>query len=314
MSAPPALVLTGPTGSGKSELAWRLAQELPLEIISVDSAQVYRGMDIGTAKPSTAQRAQVRHHLLDIRDPAESYSAGEFVRDARAAMQEIQARGNRPLLVGGTMLYLRALLRGIAELPPASPAVRAELDARASREGWPALHAELARIDAQAAIRIHPLDAQRIQRALEVERLTGRPISAWQAATRAPAGQHEFLRFAIVPGDRAALRQRLAARFDAMLEAGLVSEVEALRRRPELHAELPALRSVGYRQLWSYCAGHESLASARERAITATGQLAKRQMTWLRSESGFEALKAADTAAVERVLDVWRSGAHACMP
>jgi tRNA dimethylallyltransferase len=307
MSAPPALVLTGPTGSGKSELAWRLAQELPVEIISVDSAQVYRGMDIGTAKPAPEQRARVTHHLIDIRDPSGSYSAGEFVRDARAALREIRARGRWPLLVGGTMLYLRALLRGMAEMPPASPAVRAELDARAAQRGWPALHAELARVDAPAAARIHPLDAQRIQRALEVQRLTGRPISAWQATTMPPAADEGWLRFALVPADRAALRRRIEARFDAMLESGFVAEVAALMRRRDLHADLPALRSVGYRQLWAHCAGRESLAAARGRAITATWQLAKRQMTWLRSESGFESLETADAPALERLLSAWRA-------
>ena len=307
MSAPPALVLTGPTGSGKSELAWRLAQELPVELISVDSAQVYRGMDIGTAKPTHEQRARVRHHLIDIRDPSESYSAGEFVRDAHAALQEIRARGNWPLLVGGTMLYLRALLKGMAEMPPASPAVRAELDARAAREGWPALHAELARVDARAAARIHPLDAQRIQRALEVQRLTGRPISSWQASTPVPAAAAISLRFALVPVDRAALRRRLQVRFDAMLEAGFVAEVAALRRRRDLHADLPAIRSVGYRQLWAHGEGQWDLAAARDRAITATWQLAKRQMTWLRSETGFENLEIAGPAAFERLLSAWRA-------
>ena len=302
MSELTALVLTGPTGSGKSAWAWRLAQQLPVEIISVDSAQVYRGMDIGTAKPDAATRARVPHHLLDIRDAAECYSAGDFVRDARAAMQEIHGRGRLPLLVGGTMLYLRALMRGMAELPGASPALRAELEAQAASQGWPALHTELARVDAAAAARIHPLDAQRIQRALEVFRLTGRAISEWQSATRAPIEGVRWLRFALVPGDRVGLRRTLQERFASMLEAGLLAEVTALYRRPDLHAELPSMRSVGYRQLWAHCTGQWSLEEASRRAITATCQLAKRQLTWLRGENGFERLDPGDESALQRIL------------
>ena len=307
MNALPALVLTGPTGSGKSEWAWRLAQTLPVEIISVDSAQVYRGMDIGTAKPTAAVRARVPHHLLDIRDPAESYSAGEFVRDAGAAVRAIHERGRLPLLTGGTMLYLRALLRGMAELPPAAPALRAELESRAAASGWPALHAELAQVDAPAAAKIHPLDAQRIQRALEVFRLTGRAISAWQAATRAPVDDVRWLRFALVPGDRAGLRSALQRRFASMLEAGLLAEVAALYKRPDLHAELPATRSVGYRQLWAYCAGQCTLEEASHRAVTATCQLAKRQLTWLRAETGYQCLDPADESGVGRILAAVRA-------
>ena len=302
MSELTALVLTGPTGSGKSAWAWRLAQQLPVEIISVDSAQVYRGMDIGTAKPDAATRARVPHHLLDIRDPAESYSAGDFVRDALAAMRSIHERGRLPLLVGGTMLYLRALMRGMAELPSASPALRAELEAQAVSRGWPALHTELARVDAAAAARIHPLDAQRIQRALEVFRLTGRAISEWQSATRAPIEGVRWLRFALVPGDRVGLRRALQERFASMLEAGLLAEVTTLYRRPGLHAELPSMRSVGYRQLWAHCAGQWSLEEASRRAITATCQLAKRQLTWLRGENGFERLDPGDEPAMRRIL------------
>ena len=302
MSELTALVLTGPTGSGKSAWAWRLAQQLPVEIISVDSAQVYRGMDIGTAKPDAAMRARVPHHLLDIRDPAESYSAGDFVRDASAAIQAIHARGRLPLLVGGTMLYLRALRRGMAELPPASLALRAEIEAQAAGQGWPALHAELAKVDAAAAAKIHPMDAQRIQRALEVFRLTGRAISEWQTATRAPLEGVNWLRFALVPGDRADLRRALQERFAAMLEAGLLAEVMALYQRPDLHAELPSMRSVGYRQLWAHCAGQWSLEEASQRAVTATCQLAKRQLTWLRGESGFVRVDPGDESALDRIL------------
>lgn len=307
MSAATALVLTGPTGSGKSDWALRLADELPIEIISVDSAQVFRGMDIGTAKPGPAVRARVRHHLLDIRDPAERYSAGDFVRDARDAMIGIHARGRLPVLVGGTMLYLRALLRGMAQLPQASPELRAELAALAAAQGWPALHAQLARCDPRAAARIHPNDPQRIQRALEVYRLTGRSISAWQADTRPPLARIEWLRFALVPSDRAAHSRALQARFEAMLDNGLLAEVAALFRRKDLHAELPALRSVGYRQLWAHCAGEIGLTEASRRAVVATCQLAKRQLSWLRAETDYERLDPAADSGFERILGAVRA-------
>ncbi len=295
-------MLTGPTGSGKSAWAMRLAAQLPIEIISVDSAQVYRGMDIGTAKPGAADRARVPHHLLDIRDPAERYSAGDFVADATAALRSIHARGRLPVLVGGTMLYLRALLRGMAGLPPAEPAVRAQLDLEARLRGWPALHAELSSIDARAAARIHPNDPQRIQRALEVYRLTGRTISHFQAQTRAPLRGVQWLRYALIPGDRARHAQLLARRFTQMLEAGLVAEVRALYGRGDLNAQLPAIRAVGYRQLWDYCAGACDLERATALAITATAQLAKRQLTWLRSESGFQALDPAADSGFASLL------------
>ena len=302
MSPPTALVLTGPTGSGKSEWAWRLAQRLPIEIISVDSAQVYRGLDIGTAKPSAEVRSRVAHHLLDIRDPAERYSAGEFVHDARDAVRAVHERGRLPVLVGGTMLYLRALLSGMADMPAASAPVRAELEARAAARGWPALHAELARLDPRAAAKIHAHDAQRIQRALEVHQLTGRTISDWQRATPAPSDGWQWLKFALVPTDRAGLRRALQARFAAMLEAGLVAEVTSLFRRPDLHAELPAIRSVGYRQLWAFCAGRIDLEEASSLAVTATCQLAKRQMTWLRADTGYECLDPTDDSGFARIL------------
>jgi tRNA dimethylallyltransferase len=302
MSPLSALVLTGPTGSGKSEWALRLAQRLPVEIISVDSAQVYRGLDIGTAKPTAAVRARVAHHLLDIRDPAERYSAGEFVKDAWAALRAIHERGRLPVLAGGTMLYLRALLSGIAEMPPASATLRAEIEARAAAQGWPALHAELARVDARAAARIHAHDSQRIQRALEVYQLTGRGISEWQATTPAPPERIRWLQFALLPGDRLRLRRTLEARFDSMLGAGLLAEVTALYQRPQLHAELPAIRSVGYRQLWAHCAGQIGLEEARRLAVTATCQLAKRQMTWLRAQTGYECLDPADDSGFARIL------------
>ncbi len=311
-----ALVLTGPTGSGKSDWAAQLAQHLPIEIISADSAQVYRGMDIGTAKPSAAEQARTVHHLLDIRDPVERYSAGEFVHDASAALRAIHERGRLPVLVGGTMLYLRALLQGMAEMPPASSAVRADIEARAVAIGWPALHAELAKLDARAAAKIHERDSQRIQRALEVYQLTGRAISEWQAATPPPSDDTCWLKFALLPADRAKLRRTLEARFSAMLDSGLLAEVTTLYRRPDLHAELPALRSVGYRQLWAHCAGQIDREEARRLAVTATCQLAKRQMTWLRTQPGYGCLEPADTSGFARILEAVASagfvaaGAH----
>lgn len=301
---PKVLVLAGPTGTGKTALALELAVRLPAEIISVDSAQVYRGMDIGTAKPDAATRARVPHHLLDIRDPAGRYSAGEFVRDALALVAEVRGRGRVPMLVGGTMLYLRALLAGMAPLPPRSPAVRNAIDAEARERGWPALHAQLGQVDPAAAARIHANDAQRIQRALEVWRLTGRAISDWQSATEpaAAALAIDWRCHALVPDDRDAYRLGLAQRLDAMLEAGFVAEVDALHRRGDLGAELPSIRSVGYRQLWEHVAGRATLGEARERALHATRQLAKRQQTWLRSERHFS-LHAAGSAGLAGAVE-----------
>jgi len=281
-SKPPVAVLTGPTGTGKTEYALRLAREFPIEIVSVDSAQVYRGLDIGSAKPDAATRAAVPHHLLDLVDANAAYSAGQFVRDATLAIADIESRGRVPLLVGGTMLYLRALIGGIATLPRASERIRADIDTEAKREGWPALHARLAVVDAAAAARIHPNDAQRIQRALEVHAATGEPISALQAATRSPM-ERDFLVTALVPTDRARLHAALAQRFENMMAAGLLEEVRRLHARGDLDAEQPAIRAVGYRQLWSHIEGACSLETAVERAVAATRQLAKRQMTWLRS-------------------------------
>ena len=255
----------------------------PVELISVDSAQVYRGMDIGTAKPTPGERALVPHHLLDLRDPEQAYSAGEFRRDGLAAIADITARGALPMLVGGTMLYFRALFQGIAQLPQADPALRAALDARAAREGWPALHAELARLDPAAAARIHANDAQRIQRALEVRSLAGSSLTdLWQQQAQ-PLADIDWAIAVLEPADRSLLHARVQQRFDAMLAQGLVDEVATLLRRPGLDIDGPAMRAVGYRQLVPCCLGQCSLAQAREQAVAATRQLAKRQLTWLRS-------------------------------
>jgi tRNA dimethylallyltransferase len=280
----PIAVLTGPTGTGKSDIAMRLANEFPIEIVSVDSAQVYRGLDIGSAKPSAAERARVPHHLIDLVEPTASYSAGEFVRDAANAIADIEARGRVPLLVGGTMLYLRSLIGGIANLPQGSDGIRAEIDAEAQAIGWPAMHAKLATVDPVAADRIHPNDAQRIQRALEVFTTTGERISALQARTRSPLAR-EFRVVALMPGDRARLHAALAQRFESMMAAGFLDEVRQLFARGDLTDAHPAVRAVGYRQLWSHLAGSYPLATGVTRAIAATRQLAKRQMTWLRSMS-----------------------------
>ena len=309
---PVVVVLTGPTGAGKSRLALELAARTPVELINMDSAQVYRGLDIGTAKPDAATQAQVRHHLIDIRDPAQSYNAGEFVRDARACIEACQQRGRVPVLVGGTLLYLRALRRGLATLPAADAAVRRALEARAASLGWPALHAELARVDPAAAARIHANDAQRIQRALEVFELTGRPISILQAETRGLDADYRWLAFALVPADRAALQARLAQRFNAMLAAGLVGEVGSLYRRGDLTEHHPAVRSVGYRQLWRHLAGRCSLAEATTAAIQATCQLAKRQMTWLRSETGLQPLDPEQLSASSAVFESVARSAGTC--
>jgi tRNA dimethylallyltransferase len=277
-----ALLLMGPTGAGKSELALDLARRFPFEIVSVDSAQVYRGMDIGTAKPDLATRAHIPHHLIDIRDPETSYSAGEFVREASAVMRGIWSRGRQPLLVGGTMLYFHALLGGIAELPAADPRVRADIEARAAAGGWAALHEELERVDPAAAARIHVNDPQRIQRALEVYRVTGQPITRLQQSGAAAFAEIEVLEFAISPGDRAVLHARIATRFEAMWAAGFLDEVRRLRERSTLSAEHPSMRAVGYRQLWKFLAGFSGLEDSKKQALAATRQLAKRQLTWLR--------------------------------
>ena len=282
-----ALALVGPTASGKTAIALALAAEWPLEIISVDSALVYQGMDIGTAKPTLAERQAVVHHLIDIRDPAQSYSAADFARDATAMIADIRGRGKLPLLVGGTMLYIKALIEGLDDLPLADPAVRADIEEEAHDRGWPALHAELALVDPPTAQRLPPHDAQRIARALEVWRITGKPLSSFFGTTRVAGPRVALL--SLEPQDRKWLHQRIEQRFDAMLEHGLVDEVKALRSRGDLQADLPSMRCVGYRQAWEALNDIEegiALATAmrlmRERGIAASRQLAKRQLTWLR--------------------------------
>jgi len=276
-----AVLLLGPTACGKSALAMRAAEQVPLEIVSIDSAQVYRGMDIGTAKPSAADRARIAHHLIDLRDPAEPYSAADFVRDATQAIGAIRARGKLPLIVGGTMLYAKALREGLSKLPSADAEIRAQIASEADRLGWPALHARLAKVDAATATRLPPNDAQRIQRALEVYTLTGVPLSQLQGAPQAPALVLRTL--ALLPQDRAELHRRIEKRFDAMLAAGLIDEVKQLMRREDLSPDLPSLRSVGYRQAWEHLVHSTSRDEFRAAAIAATRQLAKRQITWLRS-------------------------------
>ena len=301
-----AVLLLGPTASGKSALALRLAQQLPLEIVSIDSAQVYRGMDIGTAKPSAAERAAVPHHLIDIRDPAEPYSAAAFVRDATATIADIRARGRVPLVVGGTMLYAKALREGLAELPSADPALRSEIEADARALGWPALHARLAAIDPTTAARLKPNDRQRIQRALEICAQTGRPMSELLTAHGASTPP---VMIALLPADRAELHRRIAVRFDAMLAAGLVDEVRALRARGDLVADLPSMRSVGYRQAWKFLDGALAADEFRAAGIAATRQLAKRQITWLRSMRNATFLDpfAADANVDARLLELVRA-------
>ncbi len=279
----PAVLLMGPTASGKSALALSLAGRFSAEIVSVDSAQVYRGMDIGTAKPDATTRARVRHHLIDIIDPVDAYSAARFRADAIAAIEGIRARGAVPLVVGGTMLYFKTLQEGLSALPGADPAVRARLDARAAVDGWPALHRELARVDPVTAARLEPTDAQRIQRALEVYALAGTPLSQLQGAREAADALGPAIAIALVPADRAGLHRHIAARLDAMLAAGLVDEVAALRRRYALAPGMPSMRCVGYRQAWEFLDRRIDAATLRAKAIAATRQLAKRQLTWLRT-------------------------------
>ena len=286
---PIALALMGPTASGKTALAMEWAQALGGEIVSVDSALVYRGLDIGAAKPDASMLARVRHHLIDVRDPWQTYSAAEFAADARAAIADITARGKLPILAGGTGLYFRALLEGLATMPEADAATRAAIAAEAQAHGWPALHAELAQVDPDAAARIHATDPQRIQRALEVWRLSGKPISQWQREPGPPRLPVRCLKLVLAPARRAVLHERIEARFDTMLAEGFLDEVRGLRALPPMQAvtaplDLPAVRAVGYRQAWEFLDGQGDAAAFRERGLQATRQLAKRQLTWLRGE------------------------------
>lgn len=313
------LAIAGPTASGKTALALALAQRWPVEIISVDSALVFRGMDIGTAKPSAAELASVPHHLIDIRDPLQAYSAAEFVRDASALLDQIRARGRLPLLVGGTMLYFKALFEGLDEMPPAQPALRAAIEAEAGELGWPALHQQLGQVDPLTAARLSPNDSQRIGRALEVWRASGRPISAFHTRDKAAEASRPLqiqgqpgLLLSLEPVERAWLHERIAQRFDAMLAQGFIDEMSALRARGDLTPDLPSMRCVGYRQAWEALdaaeqAGHAELTAAefselRDRGIFATRQLAKRQLTWLRSMSQRQLVACDQPGAMQQAL------------
>lgn len=302
-ASPRWLGLAGPTASGKTALALALARRWPVEIVSVDSALVYRGMDIGTAKPSAAEQAAAPHHLLDLIDPAQSYSAAQFVADARRLAGEIRARGRWPLLVGGTMMYFKALVDGLDEMPPADPAIRAAIDAEAAQHGWPAMHARLAEVDPVTAARLKPNDSQRIQRALEVWRAGGTPLSTLHQRARREAPPRDGALLALEPASRAWLHARIAQRFDAMLGAGFLDEVRRLRTDRTLHLDLPSMRCVGYRQAWEALDASDppDLADLRERGIAATRQLAKRQITWLRSMPHRHVVEA-DAADVEARL------------
>ena len=296
----------GPTASGKTAAALAIAQELPCEIISVDSALIYRGMDIGTAKPSADEQAAVPHHLIDIRDPSESYSVMQFREDALGLIQAIHARGKLPLLVGGTMLYFKGLRDGLDELPQADPALRAQLDIEATRHGMPAMHARLAELDPITAARLKPNDSQRIQRALEIIALTGKPMSALLNRTLPPPLPFELISFALEPSDRSVLHDRIAYRFDQMLKSdpGLLEEVRALKSRADLHPGLPSMRCVGYRQAWEYLDGKINKSELREKGIAATRQLAKRQLTWLRGMEDRVVVDCLTERPVETLMEV----------
>lgn len=304
LATAPVPLIMGPTGAGKTDLSLRLAARYPVEIVSVDSALVYRGMDLGTGKPSRELLERFPHHLVDILDPSQSYSAGQFVRDAMQAIASIRARGHLPILVGGTMLYFRALRRGLAEMPQADPRVRQEIDAEAARDGWPALHAQLVSLDPATAQRIQPNDGQRIQRALEVQRLTGKTLSELHAQTRPADPAMRFAAFAWAPSDRERLHSAIEQRFERMMQAGLLEEVRKLQQRGDLHAGLPAIRSVGYRQLWEHLCGMDSLTSSVRRAIFATRHLARRQLIWLRAEHDVQWCDALDSSAADPIEQV----------
>jgi tRNA dimethylallyltransferase len=291
----------GATASGKTEFAISLCKRFPCDIISVDSALVYRGMDIGTAKPDIETLQRVPHRLIDIRDPEEGYSAGDFVRDARAEMADILARGRIPLLVGGTMMYFRALTQGIAELPGADPATRHAIDAKAADEGWPAVHAELQAVDPVAGARINPNDSQRLQRALEVYRLSGKTLTQWQDEARSPSDDVTYLKVALQIEPRKVLHGRIAQRLDQMVENGFIDELRGLRERPGLTQKSSSMRSVGYRQFWDYLEHRCTLDQAKEKALFATRQLAKRQFTWLRSEESVFTINPLEAGAIDTI-------------
>ena len=297
----------GPTASGKTEFALQLAGSLPVDVISVDSALVYRGMDIGTAKPDRDTLQRVPHRLIDIRDPVETYSAGEFVRDASREIDFILAAGRVPLLVGGTMMYFRSLIHGIANLPQADAVTRATIDAEAGEQGWPAMHQQLTKIDPVAAARINANDSQRIQRALEVHRISGKTLSDWQAADVPKQHNYAFTKVALISDSRALLHERIAGRWQAMLDGGFVDEVRSLMKTPDLTPDHPSMRAVGYRQIWSHLAGNYDLPEATAKALAATRQLAKRQLTWLRSETGLTVVDPLAEDASATILTKFRA-------
>jgi tRNA dimethylallyltransferase len=300
----PVVFLMGPTASGKTGLSIALAECLPVEIISVDSAQVYRGMDIGSAKPDAATRARVPHHLIDLLDPAEAYSAARFCDDALLLIAAIRARGNIPLLVGGTMLYYRALQYGLSNLPAADLDLRAQIEARAIREGWPAMHAQLAEKDPVTAARLHPNDQQRIQRAIEIIELSGMTPTQFYAKAKTEGLSGRLIKIGLQLSSRAELHERIAQRFRQMMQEGFLDEVARLKARSDLHAELPSIRAVGYRQLWEHLDGRDSLSEAVERGIAATRQFAKRQITWLRSETSVQWLDPASKNLLDEALQL----------
>lgn len=307
-AATPVLCLAGPTASGKSAASLALAERWPVEIIVMDSATIYRGMDIGTAKPTRVEQSQAPHHLIDIRDPAETYSAAEFRNDVLALIAQIHSRGRVPVLCGGTMMYYKVLREGISELPEADAALRARIDEEARQRGWPALHAELAGYDPVTAARLAPNDSQRLQRAIEIYRSSGVPMSAWLARTPpASASPYRYVTLSLEPSDRLALHARIARRYRAMLENGLLEETARLHARGDLHTGLPSVRCVGYRQLWDHLDGKVSLETAVEQAIAATRQLAKRQLTWLRSDTGRHVVDCLTPDATSQVVDMARA-------
>lgn len=303
---PAVILLMGPTASGKTSLGVELAKQLNGEIISVDSALVYRGMDIGTAKPNDEERQGIAHHLIDIIDPEESFSAGQFVEQTNRLIQQIAGRGKTPILVGGTMMYFHVLLEGIATLPDADQSIRADIDKQAQSEGWQVVHDRLAQVDPVAAARIHPNDPQRIQRALEVYLVSGRSQTDWISEQADISLSFKPVKLAIAPADRTVLHQKIAERFDLMLKHGFIKEVEVLRQRPLLHENMPSIRAVGYRQAWSHLDGNLDTESFREKSIIATRQLAKRQFTWLRRQKNMLWLETGDPFAMDKLLKYYK--------